>query len=141
MRVKTRESSPRRDQAALEQVQSELDEWRRTRKRPHDRIPEELWSKATELAVRLGLYQVHRALRLHYADLKRRVDVVGTPEAQSPLKAQVATFVELLPGPVNTVSECALEVESPRGARLRVVIKNIASRDVGAILRDFAEVG
>jgi hypothetical protein len=38
------------------------------------RLPEILWTEAARLARRHGVCRVQRALRLHYYDLKQRVD-------------------------------------------------------------------
>ncbi len=51
-----------------------LAQWRSTRPRS-TRIPEELWSQATELAERHGLAKVAVALKLDYKSLKRRLSV------------------------------------------------------------------
>lgn len=116
----------------LEHVERQLGEWRRTHQAP-SRIPEDLWAKAADLATRHGICRVARALRLDYAVLKRRTKAsAGAPGA-------MATFIELLPAPVvdNSIAECALEVESNRGARMRMVMKNVAPLGLASIIRDF----
>ena len=112
----------------LEQVRLELVEWRRHH-RPPTPIPMELWAKAAELAGRHGLGPTARRLGLDYAALKRR----------SVASTAAATFVELLPPvtPSGTIEECALEVESGRGARMRVVMKNVLTQGLASIIRDF----
>ncbi|MCP5247909.1 MAG: hypothetical protein H6942_05105, partial [Candidatus Accumulibacter sp.] len=49
-----------------------LAEWRKTRPRS-PRIPEDLWSRAIELAERHGIAKVAVALKLDYTSLKRRL--------------------------------------------------------------------
>lgn len=56
-----------------------LAEWRSTLPRS-SRIPEDRWSRATELAERHGVAKVAGALKLDYTSLKRRL----TATAQRP---------------------------------------------------------
>ena len=113
----------------LEGVRLRLVEWRKQHETPA-RIPAELWTKAVELAGRYGLAQTARTLRLDYSSLKRRMAAnVATLPAQ---------FVELLAPVSGSIAECELEVESPRGARMRVVLKNVAPLGLASIIRDFA---
>ncbi|HMV05313.1 MAG TPA: hypothetical protein PKA30_07145, partial [Accumulibacter sp.] len=58
----------------LAETAAALAQWRSTRPRS-TRIPEELWSQATELAERHGLAKVAVALKLDYKSLKRRLSV------------------------------------------------------------------
>ena len=58
----------------LAEVAAALAQWRSTRPRS-TRIPEDLWSQATELAERHGLAKVAVALKLDYKSLKRRLSV------------------------------------------------------------------
>jgi hypothetical protein len=115
----------------LEGTRLRLVEWRKQHKTPA-RIPAELWTKAVELAGRYGLAQTARALRLDYSSLKRKM---AANVATLPALPQ---FVELLAPVSGSIAECALEVESPRGARMRVVLKNVAPLGLASIIRDFA---
>lgn len=119
------------EKGGLEQVRLLLEEWRQHHKAPTP-IPQELWSKAVDLAGRYGVGQTAKTLRLDYAALKRRQS-----EGTIPVREAPAEFMELL-SPVSAgIAECALEVESAQGARMRVVMKNVAPKGLATILRDF----
>jgi hypothetical protein len=112
----------------LEQVRLRLVEWRRHHKPPTP-IPADLWTEATGLAVRHGVGLTARTLGLDYAALKRRL-MTKTPPAGP-------AFIELLAPVACTIAECAVEVESSRGARMRIAMKNIAPQGLASIIRDF----
>jgi hypothetical protein len=114
----------------IEELSRQLAEWRQTHKSP-TRIPEELWAKAAALAGVHGICPMSRALRLDYASLRKRVQT-------TPHQGQAATFMEFLAPMSGNIAECALEVESNRGARLRVELKNLPPAGLASILRDFA---
>lgn len=128
-------------EARLQELSRELDTWRSTQKRPGRRIPEEYWTRAARLAGEFGLRKVHKLLRLQYTDLKRRVERI---EARGPMPRPrptptipQATFVELRAAVVSGFEGCTLEVESGRGARLRVLVPKATPADLAAVLRDF----
>lgn len=114
----------------LEQLGRELAEWRRTHHAPA-RIPESVWARAAALAARHGVSAVASALRLNYTQLKQRMAAV-------PAARPSATFIELLPSAVASIGECAVEVESHRGARMRVMMKDVPPVWLAGVLRDFA---
>lgn len=121
----------------LTQLEKELMRWRRVRKLPCA-IPEELWGRAARLASKLGVAAVARTLGLNPTHLKRRV------LASEPAGNSLATFVEFFPPtaavtPADCIAECALEVDSAHGSRLRVVLKDIAPSSLALILRDFSK--
>jgi hypothetical protein len=114
----------------LEQVGLELAEWRRTHHAPTP-IPEDLWARAAALAAQHGTGAVARALCLNHTQLKRRMATV-------PAAGPTLTFVELLPPPMPTnIGECAMEVESHRGSRMRVVLKDVPPLCLAGLLREF----
>jgi hypothetical protein len=49
-----------------------------------------------------------------------------------------ATFVELLAPAISNIAECALEVESHLGTRLRVLMKNVPPAGLACLIRDLA---
>jgi hypothetical protein len=112
-----------------EELSLRLAEWRKTR-RGRGRIPESLWAKAAELALEHGVYKTAKALGLDYPSLKKRVKPPATTTA--------ATFVELISPLSGTIAECTVEVESTRGAKMRVEMRNVAPLGLAAIIRDFA---
>lgn len=93
-------------------VRRQLEEWRRRRK-PRERIPENLWKAMTELAQAFGVSRVCQALRIEYHALKERVQ----PAEQSRRQNNHHTaFVEL---PVPTAqSQCLVELEDGSGAKM-----------------------
>ncbi len=109
--------------------------WRRNR--TTRRIPEELWSLATELGGRYGVSRTARALRLQYYDLKKRVDVSRTSEAEDGMSSPA--FVEILTAPAAEVSGCLVEFESPSGAKMRIEVKGTGTPDLAALSRVFFE--
>jgi hypothetical protein len=75
-----------------------------------------------------GLHQTARTLRLNYTDLKRRLGATGGASTQAP-------FVELLPVPSPGAPACTLELETARGAKLRLQLQGIAPPDLAALSR------
>jgi len=121
----------------LESTRRRFDRWREART-GRSRIPEVLWASAVKAAVRYGLNPTSRALRLDYYALKKRVSSAaagGGHEGEG-----VATFVEL-PAPVSMGScECIVELEDPRGAKMRVHLKGMPAPDLMALSRGFWSV-
>ena len=96
-------------------VRRRLDAWRKT---PGKRgpIPAALWREAACLARTHGLNPIARALRLEYYSLKRQLAaVLAAGAAVQPAFVEVAVVPELARSP-----ECAVELERPDGARMRV---------------------
>ncbi len=118
---------------ATDELREQLYKWRKSH-RPPTPLPQELWDRAAELATELGLWKTARALRLDYAALKRRIDTRISKRPLSP----VPQFVELFAPLSGQIAECILDVESVRGARLRVEMKNVAASGLASIIREFA---
>jgi len=113
--------------AEIEEAQLQFENWRCGRKRGQ-RIPENLWGTAVELAKQHGVWPTARALHLDYNRLKRRVGN-GDDEAQR------GAFVELIPQG-TMICTCIVEMEDGRGARMRIELKGAAA-DVPALSRTF----
>jgi len=130
MRTGTTDGFP----AGLESTRRRFDRWRQART-GRSRIPEILWASAVKAAGRYGLHPTARALRLDYYTLKKRAASAvpgGGHEGEG-----VATFVEL-PPPVSMGScECIVELEDPRGAKMRVHLKGMPAPDLAALSRGF----
>ncbi len=118
--------------AELRQLSFQIEQWRRTR--PHRMpMPESLWTLAVNIARQLGLAPVARFLRLDYYSLKERIEI---PEQdRGPTSAAKPVFIELPPLPVSPTSECTIELEHPRGRKMRIHIKGAPLRDVTALSR------
>jgi len=117
------------EERSLEQLGRRLGDWRRTNSAPTP-IPSEIWANAAELSKRLGLARVSKALRLDYANLKKRVDL-------SSYQQLPPTFVELLPPITGGLGECALEVESAHGAKMLIQIKSATPTGLACLIREF----
>ena len=118
--------------AELKDLSCQIEQWRRTR--PHRMpMPEPLWVLATNLARQHGLARVARLVRLDYYSLKNRIESLD--EGNSATSVAKPTFIELPPLPVNPVSECTIELEHPRGRRMRIHMKGAPMPDVTALSR------
>jgi hypothetical protein len=115
--------------ARLEAGRRRFERWRRTRK-SHSRIPERLWTSAVRLAGAYGLCRTARTLGLDYYALKKRVNSKAPHDSSG---QQTATsFVELLPPQRACLPECIVELEHPRGAKMRICLTSHQSSEVVA---------
>lgn len=136
----------------LEEIRVRFEEFR-SGNRPRTRFPEELWRAAAEIAARRGMKITARVLHLDTNSLKTWMDKQAD-QAQRPAepkrekrkytkrKAAVvetpATFLELLaPSPASAAS-CIVEVESPRGGKLRMELKGVATSEIAQLIQAFA---
>lgn len=145
MRSRTTQAIP----ARLEAGRRRFERWRRTRK-GHWRIPEPLWTSAVKLAGAYGLCRTARTLGLDYNALKRRAasarpgdspggKTAGAKTARQKTAGQepATAFVELVPPAPTCSPECILELEDPRGAKMRIHLKGIETPDLAALSRSF----
>ncbi len=145
MRPKKTEGIP----ARLEAGRRRFERWRRTR-RGHARIPEPLWTSAVKLAGAYGLCRTARTLGLDYNALKRRVasarpgDWPGTRTAgakaarqKTAVQATATAFVELVPSKLAGLPECIVELEHPRGAKMRIYLRGAEAPDLATLSRSF----
>ena len=149
--------------AGLEAVRRRFELWRSTRQ-GRGRIPERLWKSAVKLAAAYGLCRTARTLGLDYNALKRHVSVSGpgdspgnsarisrrripgtntarqkmatakTVRTKTAGKETAMTFVELNHLERTVAPECIVELEHPRGAKMRVRLTGRQSREVVAAL-------
>ena len=115
----------------IEPVRSQLEAWRGMRKKG-ERIPEHLWQAMVELARGFGVGRVARVLGVGYYALKERAREPGQPaESSHPV------FVELpLSGPVPQ-SECVVELEDGRGAKMTLRLGLGSGTQVLSIVQAF----
>ena len=99
----------------MERARRRLERWRETRTAGMP-MPEKLWVAAAKLAQRHGVYPTARALGLEYNKLKRLVQATDQPQQGLPTPAFVELIAALPPG----VAECRIEVEGPRGGRMKI---------------------
>lgn len=112
-----------------EQVRRRLEDWRSSHAR-RARLPEPLWAEAVALARTQGLFQTARALRLDYASLKKRVQRSAAARPGAP-----PAFVEWIAQAAPNLSECVVELEGPRGGRMRIQWKATAPPDLIGLSR------
>ena len=128
----------------VEQVRRRWAEWRSTHA-VRSRLPEELWAAAVELVQRDGIEATARALDVDKPSLRKwtgRLQPQRQPRpGRSPQKQRANTlpaFVELLASGSSTASSCLVEVESPRGAKLRLELKGMQPSELAELIRAFA---
>ncbi len=120
---------------SLEKVQHRFTAWRNA-KRKGERIPEELWSSATELACEIGINRVANALHLDYTKLKQRVNghvasktntSLTTAGPASAPHADKPAFVEFAVEAVSRRPEAVVEFEGRCGKiTIRLAEHNVA---------------
>ena len=98
----------------LENTRRRVARWRETRTHRGAPMPAALWAAAVALVRQHGLYPTARALRVDYGSLKKRMDAAGAGRDPSP------TFVELPAARPTGLGACVIELEGPRGGRMRI---------------------
>jgi hypothetical protein len=129
----------------VEQVRRRWAEWRRTHA-VRSRLPEELWAAAVELVQRDGIDATARALDVDKPSLRKWAGRLN-PAPSQPVRRKsqpkqrantLPAFVELLASGSSTASSCVVEVESPRGAKLRLELKGVQASELAELIRAFA---
>ena len=115
---------------AMEPVRQRFERWRQTRTPRRSPIPDALWAAAVTLARQHGLYATSRLLRLDYSALKKRMPAGDRTVAP----ASCPTFVELTSAP-GPCAACIIEIEGPRGERMRVQVPQVTVPDLVALTR------
>jgi hypothetical protein len=128
----------------VEQVRRRFGEWRSTHA-VRSRLAEVLWAAAADLVQRDGIDATARALDVDKPSLRKwaeRLQPERQPTARrSPPKRRLnamPAFVELLASGSSTATSCLVEVESPRGGKLRLELKAIATSQLAELIRAFA---
>src|SRR5574341_2459430 len=124
----TSTSCRRPNRTGLLRLARRLNAWR-TRRRAGQRIPEELWRAATDLARVHGLSPVAAALKLNYYDLQRRLRAGRSGRVG---RSGVPTFVEVAPVavPLGSGERGTLELVHACGARLTLRLPDARPRDL-----------
>jgi hypothetical protein len=129
----------------VEQVRRRWAEWRSTHA-VRSRLPEELWAAAVELVQRDGIDATARALDVDKPSMRKWAGRLHpAPSQPSRRKSQpkqsanaLPAFVELLASGSSTATSCLVEVESPRGAKLRLELKGMQASELAELIRAFA---
>ncbi len=116
----------------FQELNSQIEQWR-TNRVQRGPMPEPLWTSAAALAKQHGVGRVARCLHVDYYSLKDRLEA-GVQEPTSVLEPKPA-FVEVPLSPGTTVAECAIELEHPRGPRMKIHLKGATMSDVAALSR------
>ena len=103
----------------LNRLQRQLSAWRREQT-GRTRLPEALWSAASDLARTQGPSRVARALRLDYYKLRKRLAATSSPLVTAP------AFVELKEVPMSEAGpgESAVELSDGTGARMALRVRH-----------------
>ena len=121
--------------AVLSRASGRFEKWRRHRRTR--RIPEELWSLATDLASRHGVSRTARVLRIQYDDLRKRVEAASASSSGG--SSRSPAFVEILPRPSTARPQCVMELESPSGVKMRIEVHGGRIPDLAGLTRLFLE--
>ncbi len=119
--------------ADLAETAAAFAHWRNTTPRGA-RIPEELWSRAVELAASYGVSRVAATLRLDYVGLKRRLTTAPTLPPPVP-----PAFVEMTLGLPSSGPGCVLALSDARGRTLRIEWPRAAAGEVATVARSLWE--
>lgn len=127
-------SGEAKSEKSLKALEAKFRSWRRKR-RPGTRIPEWLWASAVAEARIHGMWKVSKRLRLDYYGLKKRYAEAKPVPRVSETAAPVETnFVEVSWGE-GREPECLVELEGPRGARLRVGLRGEGVAQIEKVTR------
>lgn len=121
----------------MEQLRRRFAEFRQTHA-VRSRLPEDLWAAAARLARRDGLQATARALDVDQPSLKKWTERFEPQGRQRRTKRPAASaFVELLAAPSQPAG-CRVEVESARGAKLRLEFTSLGGEQLAELIRAFA---
>ena len=111
------------------------------------RLPEELWRAAAKVARRDGIETTARVLDVDRPSLRKWT---GRFEPRAPAKPPntvrrsartkvpaAPAFVELLAETTTPATSCLVEVESPKGGKLRLELKTIRRSELVELIRAF----
>ena len=110
------------------------------------RLPEELWAAAAKVARRDGIEVTAQVLDVDRPSLRKWTErfepralakLPNTVRRSARKKVSAApAFVELL-AETTSATSCLVEVESPKGGKLRLELKTIRSSELAELIRAF----
>ena len=123
----------------VEQLRQRFTEWRKTHA-VRSKFPEQMRQAAAQLAQRDGVDTIMRALKVDKPSLQKwtaRLQQQLSPKQKTNAEP---TFVELLAsGPMHKAAgSCLVEVESPRGGKLRLELTGVPTSELAELIRSFA---
>ena len=120
----------------IEPLRCQLEAWRQNRK-PGERIPEDLWNTAVELAARFGVGRVARALGVGYHALKESAQTSPASRQRGGSGLKPAAFIELpRPTPSPRIGYL-IELEDGRGAKMTLHLAPESGNQVLALAQAF----
>ena len=125
--------------AGQEPLAQRFKTWRTSRRRG-ERIPEELWQAAAELARCRGLSATAAMLKLSYYDLKRRL-VAGNTSRPGDSRAPVFVEVPVTPLPPSGEERGTVELVQAGGARLILRFPSASPNDLLPVVQLFLRPG
>ena len=113
------------------------------------RLPAELWAAAAKLARRDGIEATALALDVDRPSLQKwtdRFEAGAQPRPRRQVRQRrtgrtvraAPAFVELLAQTAGAAPSCLVEVESQRGAKMRLELKGIPTSTLAELIRAFA---
>ena len=121
--------------AELQTLTQRLKTWRTSRPLGQ-RIPDELWRAATEVARRHGLSRTATALKFSYHALRRRLQA-GPAPSRGRRHAPVFVEVPTLPLPSGGGERGTVELVAASGARLILRVPDAGPAELLALVRLF----
>jgi hypothetical protein len=119
----------------LNAVIDAFERWR-AEKRPGERIPQRLWQASISLHPRYSVYQISRALRLDFVDLRDRVGRSGSGKKGGGKGQKGPQFVQLPMAMGGGVADCRVKVRGGRKVRITVKLRAAAPGTVVELLRE-----
>lgn len=116
--------SGRATSIGLEDTRRRIAHWRARCPYRGAAMPAALWAAAVTLARQHGLYTTARTLHVDYGSLKKRLDAAGAGRVPSP------AFIELSATRPSGLGPCVIDLEGPRGRRLRIEVTGVTVADL-----------
>lgn len=130
----------------IHQLLNKFEEWRKEKKSVKDRIPDELWNEAVQLAEKYSVFRVSKRLRLSYMDLKKRIRNWNVKVGgNTSVSGEEMDFLELkvsspsLAVARGAMSSCIMEIIRSDGAQLRIYSTHGSSFDITRVCEDFVK--
>jgi hypothetical protein len=126
-------------QISLEDVGNQFEHWRHSRAKRAP-IPPSLWQAAISLYPDHSVYEISKALRLNYTDLKHRVEAQRT--VFQPASVSEPAFIEL--GGLSTTktsAQCVVEMKAADGAKIKMYFKGDVGLDLLQLSKAFLSKG
>jgi DNA-binding MarR family transcriptional regulator len=130
----------------VEQLRARFMEFRKTHA-VRSRLPEELWAAAAKAARRDGIEVTARVLGVDRPSLQKwtdRFESLGqAQQRKAPVRRRARKRVSAAPAFVELLAEttaatsCLVEVESPKGGKLRLELKTIRAHELAELIRAF----